>query len=157
MKGIQLTILIALCTGVLLTAACSHVVSRDASLPLWHPEPMTEGRVACTECHEDQVRGVVKPYETFNHSGTFIQNHRLYAPRDERLCSLCHKSAFCNECHARKSEIKPSIRYGERPDREFMHRGDYLTRHRIDAKTDPTSCFRCHGRTNNEQCRSCHK
>jgi hypothetical protein len=27
----------------------------------------------------------------------------------------------------------------------------------IDGKTDPTSCYRCHGRSNNEQCVACHR
>ncbi|KAF0215019.1 MAG: hypothetical protein FD174_4259, partial [Geobacteraceae bacterium] len=31
------------------------------------------------------------------------------------------------------------------------------TRHKIDGKTDPTGCYRCHGRTNNEQCLVCHR
>jgi hypothetical protein len=29
--------------------------------------------------------------------------------------------------------------------------------HRIDGKVDPASCYRCHGRTNNEKCIICHK
>lgn len=157
MKGTRFLTLMALGAGMMLTAACGHLASGDASLPAWHPEPMSEGRVSCTECHVDQVRGIVKPYESFNHTESFIKSHRLYAPRDERLCAVCHQSSFCNDCHTRKLEMKPSLRYGERPDREFMHRGDYLTRHKIDAKADPTGCYRCHGRTNNEQCRACHR
>lgn len=156
MKGTKL-LRIVLTGGALLMAACGHLASQANSLPGWHPEPLAEGRVSCTECHEDQVRGIVKPYESFNHTETFIKNHRLYAPQDERLCAICHRSSFCNDCHARKLEVKPSIRYGERPDREFMHRGDYLSRHKIDAKADPTGCYRCHGRTNNESCRACHR
>jgi hypothetical protein len=27
----------------------------------------------------------------------------------------------------------------------------------IDGKIDPASCYRCHGRTNNEQCVQCHR
>jgi hypothetical protein len=36
------------------------------------------------------------------------------------------------------------------------HRGNYVTMHKIDGKVDPASCYRCHGRGNNERCMSCH-
>ncbi len=157
MNGAKLFICIALCAGILVITACSHMMSQDSSLPSWHPEALAEGRVACSECHEDQVKGILKPYASFNHSPTFIKNHRYYATQDARLCATCHKSSFCNDCHANELEIKPSVKYGDRPDREFMHRGDYLTRHKIDGKVDPTGCYRCHGRTNNEQCIVCHR
>jgi hypothetical protein len=29
--------------------------------------------------------------------------------------------------------------------------------HRIEGKLDPASCYRCHGRANNERCVACHK
>ena len=157
MTRAKLFISAALFLGATLITACSHILSTEQSLPAWHPEAVADGRVACTECHEDQVRGILKSYASFNHSATFIGNHRYYAARDDRLCATCHKSSFCNDCHANELEIKPSIRYGERPDRELVHRGDYITRHKIDGKTDPTGCYRCHGRTNNEQCLVCHR
>jgi len=157
MIGTRLFSCIALVTGLLLTAACSHLISQEASLPASHPEALKEGRVDCSECHKDQIRGILKPYDSFTHSTLFVREHRFYAGRDNRLCASCHAQSFCNDCHANESEIKPSVKYGDRPDREFMHRGDYMTRHKIDGKVDPASCYRCHGRTNNEQCIVCHK
>jgi hypothetical protein len=53
--------------------------------------------------------------------------------------------------------MKPSTRYGNRPDREFQHRGNYITLHKIEGKLDPASCYRCHGRANNERCIACHR
>ncbi|SNB46170.1 cytochrome c3 family protein [Geobacter sp. DSM 9736] len=153
MKGRRLLAIIAVFSGMIISAACSRI----ASLPAGHPEPLAEGKVACSECHEDAVRGVLKPYASFDHSVSFIRSHRLYAQRDDRLCATCHQSSFCNDCHVNRVEIKPSLKYGERPDREFMHRGDYLTRHKIDGKLDPTGCYRCHGRMNNKQCVACHR
>jgi hypothetical protein len=29
--------------------------------------------------------------------------------------------------------------------------------HMIEGQIDPVSCYRCHGRTNNEQCIVCHR
>jgi len=115
------------------------------------------GRVDCNECHEDEIRGVLKPYASFKHTHDFVKHHRLYAAREERLCARCHAGSFCNDCHANELEIKPPIKLGDRPDRELIHRGDYLSLHKIDGKLDPASCYRCHGRTNNEKCIVCHK
>ncbi len=153
----RLFILAALLTGAVVVSACSHVFSTETSLPASHPEALSEGRVACSECHEDQIKGILKPYAAFSHTPVFVKNHRFYAGQDERLCASCHAASFCTDCHANEVEIKPSTKFGNRPDRELVHRGDYMTRHKIEGKLDPASCFRCHGRTNNEQCVACHR
>ncbi|MBK5275911.1 MAG: cytochrome C [Desulfuromonadales bacterium] len=157
MRGAKLYIPFLLIACILAVTACSHIFSTEASLPAWHPEALGEGRVDCSECHEDQVRGVMKATATFKHSTEFIKQHRFYAARDGLLCSICHASSFCNDCHANQTEMKPPIKLGNRPDRELIHRGDYLTLHMIDGKIDPVSCYRCHGRANNEKCIRCHK
>ena len=157
MRGAKLFIPFMLAVGILAMTACSHVFSTEASLPAWHPEELGEGRVDCSECHEDQIRGVMKPYATFKHSTEFIRKHRLYAAREGRLCATCHRESFCNDCHANEAEMKPPVKLGNRPDRELIHRGDYLTLHKIDGKIDPASCYRCHGRANYEKCVACHK
>ena len=153
----KLFILFAAAAGLLAVTACTHVISKDSSLPAWHPEALGQGRVDCSECHEDKVKGVLKPYASFSHSRVFVKEHRFYASQDARLCATCHKTSFCNDCHANELEVKPSIMHGNRPDRELVHRGDFLTLHKIEGKIDPTSCFKCHGRTNNEQCVACHR
>jgi len=63
----------------------------------------------------------------------------------------------CNDCHTNKTEFKPSLKNGNRPDRMMPHRGDFLTLHKIEGKLDPASCYRCHGRANNELCVACHR
>lgn len=146
----------ALLCAILAMTACSHLFTGESNLPASHGA-LPEGRVDCTECHEDQIKGVLKPYTAFSHSAAFVKNHRFYASSDERLCAACHKGSFCNDCHANELEIKPSVKLGDRPDRELVHRGDYLTLHKIDGRIDPASCYKCHGRTNNEQCVACHR
>lgn len=148
--------LLLLTTGTFLTA-CATIFSSEKSLPAAHPEALGEKRVLCSECHEEQAKGTLKSLATFNHTPLFIREHRLYAANSERLCSVCHATSFCTDCHAIKSEIKPSQKLGNRPDRELVHRGDFMTRHRIEGKIDPAGCYRCHGRANNEQCRTCHR
>jgi hypothetical protein len=126
-------------------------------LPASHPEALAVGQqVDCSECHEDQQKGTMKAFDSFSHTPSFVKNHRLYAASDDRLCAACHKSSFCNDCHTNRVEMKPSTRYGNRPDREMPHRGNYMTLHKIEGKLDPASCYRCHGRANNERCVACH-
>ncbi len=123
-----------------------------------HAEYLTAGQqVSCSECHDDTQKGVMKRIDTFNHTPIFVKSHGQYAASDDRLCASCHKSSFCNDCHASRTEIKPSTLYGYRPDRDMPHRGDFMTLHKIEGKLDPASCFSCHGRSNNERCVACHR
>jgi hypothetical protein len=142
---------------ILIIAACAQTKAMPG-LPSSHPEELAIGKqVHCTECHEDQQKGTMRPFAAFNHSVPFVKNHRYYAASDDRLCSTCHKASFCNDCHSNKVEMKPSTRYGYRPDREMPHRGNFMTLHKIEGKLDPAKCYRCHGRANNERCITCHR
>ena len=138
-------------------ASCAQMKTVPG-LPASHPEALAVGQqVSCTDCHEDQQKGTMKAYNAFNHTRSFVKNHRFYAASDDRLCSTCHKSSFCNDCHTNQVEMKPSTKYGDRPDRDMPHRGNFMTMHKIEGKLDPASCYRCHGRANNERCVACHK
>jgi hypothetical protein len=138
-------------------AACAQMKTIP-SLPASHPEaPVTGQRMDCSECHEDQQKGTLKAFDVFNHSPAFVKNHRFYAASDDRLCATCHKASFCADCHTNKVEMKPSIKYGNRPDRIMPHRGNFMTLHKIEGKLDPANCYSCHGRTNNERCVACHR
>ena len=148
---------LALAGLIMILAACAQMKAIPG-LPASHPESLAEGQqVSCAECHEDQQKGTMKAFDAFSHTPSFVKNHRFYASSDERLCSSCHKSSFCTDCHTNKTEIKPSLLYGNRPDRELPHRGNYMTLHKIEGKLDPSSCYRCHGRSNNERCIACHR
>lgn len=157
MKSTRLFTIVAALAGLLLAMACGVHAAAGGNLPASHPVALEEGRVSCSECHEDQVKGILKPYATFSHSTPFILNHKFYAGQDDRLCATCHKRSFCNDCHASKENMKPALKFGDRPDREIPHRGDYLTQHRIDGKIDPGRCYKCHGRANNQKCMGCHR
>jgi len=152
-QSLTILVLVALVFGL---AACAQIKALP-NLPATHPEELASGPVSCTECHEDQQKGSLKPYAAFNHSRSFIANHRFYAATDQVLCAGCHKESFCTDCHTNQTEIKPSLKLGGRPDRTMPHRGDFLTLHKIEGKLDPASCYRCHGRTNNERCVVCHR
>lgn len=158
MKGLQLIFAILIVAGLIMILAACAQMKTIPGVPASHPEALVAGQqVSCAECHEDQQKGTLKAFNAFSHTPSFVKNHRFYASSDDRLCSTCHKSSFCNDCHTNQVEMKPSIKYGNRPDREMPHRGNYMTMHKIEGKLDPASCYRCHGRANNERCISCHR
>jgi len=140
---------------VLLVAACAGLQS-SYSLPARHPDAteLTVSPKVCTDCHE---RGQQLAYERYVHTADFGRNHRPEATQGEAVCAMCHQTSFCNDCHATRIELKPSLKNQTETYRSSPHRGDYLSRHRIDGRLDPTSCFRCHGNPKSAQtCASCH-
>ena len=148
--------ILALAGLFIILAACAQMKALP-TMPDSHPEALASGQVSCAECHQDEQRGTMKAFSSFNHTPSFVKNHRFYASGDDRLCSTCHKGSFCADCHTNKVEMKPSVKYGYRPDRMMQQGGNFLTLHKIEGKLDPASCFRCHGRTNNERCVTCHR
>jgi hypothetical protein len=141
---------------LLLLFACGSPQSRLV-LPAQHPAEAELGRQrpVCIGCHEAGVAQLA--YAEFNHTAFFADNHRSVAARHSQVCGLCHQQSFCNACHAGRIELKPSLKEQTDTFRRMPHRGDYLSRHRIDGKIDPTSCFRCHGNPKTAQrCATCH-
>lgn len=152
-----------LLTGVFAAAFASLLIISCASmkdsytLPEKHPPiyEMGERRVFCVRCHGHATEPI--PFARYNHTAYFTDSHRLLAYQDEKLCSICHEQSFCNECHVTRSELKPSLKNQTENYRRTQHRGDYLTRHRIDGRVDPSSCFRCHGNPKSSKtCQPCH-
>ncbi len=136
--------------------ACAALNS-GLNLPTHHytAEDLGEAPKQCTNCHE--ARGDTLAYGSFNHTATWLQTHRQRAMQHETVCSMCHQTSFCNDCHATQVELKPSLKNQPETYRQMPHRGDYLSRHRIDGQIDPTSCFRCHGNPKASQtCVRCH-
>ncbi|GAB4264313.1 MAG: cytochrome c [Deferrisomatales bacterium] len=127
------------------------------TLPKKHPRlfGVHEARILCSRCHRSEPG--TPPYESLDHTAHFLEAHRQLAYRNERLCALCHRQAFCSDCHVSRSEMKPSVRYPLETSRRYHHRGDYISRHRIDGSLDPSSCYRCHGNPkSNGTCVRCH-
>jgi len=125
--------------------ACAHTASRA----MQHPVEVSVAPM-CSDCHQDGKTAL-------NHTSDFLTRHRFFAQQQSQTCTVCHKESFCSDCHAHKDELKPSDKYKDSPERALPHRGDYLSQHKIDGRIDPVSCMKCHGRSNNERCRVCHK
>ncbi|PLX98521.1 MAG: cytochrome C [Desulfuromonas sp.] len=124
-------------------------------LPAEHPEELDATRPVCTDCH-DASDGNIN-YARFTHTISWGDNHRLAAYQNEQVCAMCHQQSYCNDCHGVRVELKPSTRSPDEVLRQMPHRGDFLSRHRIEGRINPTSCFRCHGNPKTAQtCAPCH-
>lgn len=137
-------------------AACA-VHTQTYLVPAQHPEDSGIGQrpPVCTDCHEASSEDF--NWQQFNHGGIFAESHRQAAYRNNQVCEMCHQTSFCNDCHAAGIELKPSLKNQTETYRKSPHRGDYLSRHRIDGRVDPTSCFRCHGNPKaSATCARCH-
>ena len=134
-----------LLAAALIAAACAG----PKSTARVHPEKVDKAPL-CSGCHDDA-------YKAVDHGSDWMTTHGRAAVRDQRVCEMCHRPSTCADCHGSKEEIKPSAKRGSRFDPATPHRGDYLSQHRIDGRLDPASCLPCHGRKNEERCRTCHK
>ena len=137
--------------------SCS-ILKSTHQVPARHPEELPVGRPLCSaeSCHGRANEGL--PYARFDHSASFAGGgHRNEVSQQGRVCAMCHEQSFCNDCHVTRSELKPPERDATNSYRTYPHRGDYLSRHRIDARVDPTSCMRCHGNPKSSKaCVACH-
>ena len=137
-------------TGMIIMGLVVYACANGASVVRKHPQEV-KGLVNCGECHENQ-------FGALNHKADdFYRKHKHYAGSQRAVCASCHRESFCTDCHAYKEELKPSDRYKTSPERNLPHRGDYLSRHRIEGRINPASCAKCHGRQNNERCKTCHR
>jgi len=129
-------------------------------LPERHPTEADMGQAPkiCTDCHEEGDNVLV--FRNFDHNAFWLQTHRQRSYQQGAVCSMCHQASFCSECHATRAsrvELKPSLKDPDKTYRQMQHRGDYLSRHRIDGRVDPTSCVRCHGNPKTAKtCVPCH-
>jgi len=109
----------------------------------------TYSELDCSACHES-----LKTVINFAHQGNWVGEHQETASTKMTTCTQCHDQSFCADCHSGQEELRPSIKYPEAVERDFIHRGDYLTRHSIEARIDQTLCLKCHGISS---CNECHE
>jgi hypothetical protein len=118
-----------------------------------HQEDFNAGR--CDRCHVDLSHYPDDPVSAFSHRGDWIHLHATAARSTTESCSTCHDATYCSTCHNAGTAPAPvETLFPERVDRDFqIHRGDWLSRHGLEAQSDETSCKRCHGAP---FCSTCH-
>jgi hypothetical protein len=115
-----------------------------------HQQAFAEAR--CTPCHLD-LKGF-RPETAFRHQGAWLNAHGQLAKPSAESCAACHDQTYCTDCHSpATAATRIEVQFPERVDRAFIHRGDYVGRHTVDAQANPTSCRRCHG---SGFCDACH-
>ena len=147
---------IALVTTIA-TLSVLYACSATTYLPAQHPSEAEIGlyKPNCVDCHD--ARNKQLAFADFNHTPTFATTHRSVASRNAQVCSMCHQQSFCNDCHVTRVELKPSLKNQSDTYRGLPHRGDFQSRHIIDGRIDPTSCYRCHGNPQSARtCAPCH-
>lgn len=110
--------------------------------------------IDCKKCHEDLLENPIRPTRLFSHDAMFMKRHGEMAKGDERVCSHCHRDTFCADCHSKNEILTPPMKMREKVTRDLVHRGDFMTRHAIEASADPNQCLKCH---TTRQCESCHE
>jgi hypothetical protein len=113
-------------------------------------------QLQCSKCHTDLSDPRYRPeLARFSHRGDWLRNHQLHSEQQNlTACAQCHQETFCSDCHSGvDNQVKPSVKWPRRTDRHFIHRGDYVSRHPIDAQRDVQQCLACH-RINT--CTDCH-
>jgi hypothetical protein len=110
-------------------------------------------RGECTPCHArtDLVR--LMPRTFLRHEGDFIRRHGQAAVEQKKLCQSCHEEADCDGCHDVTQGLSIEKRRPEAIDRSFVHRGDFLARHPMEAQAEPARCLSCHEPAS---CDACH-
>lgn len=107
----------------------------------------------CGPCHQAADLRRTTPRSFLQHDAAFMRRHGDVPPFEQTLCQTCHTQKDCQACHDVSQNLTAEIRAPEKLEGAFVHRGDFLTRHAIEAKASPARCSSCH---TPDSCDSCH-
>jgi len=117
-----------------------------------HAQDFAVGR--CVPCHRDLRQYPLKPIAEYSHQANFLETHGKWARESVATCASCHDQTMCSKCHtATTRPLPPSVQFPEKVAAEFIHRGDWISRHAMEQQANPASCLKCHGPG---YCQSCH-
>ena len=117
-----------------------------------HQDEMRELR--CDGCHTDLYRYGIDEIALIDHGPGFLRRHGEPARADSRLCSQCHDPSYCEDCHSSAPGMQLEVVEPMLQHRDFIHRGDFISRHGIEADLERGTCARCHG---TPFCDDCHR
>jgi hypothetical protein len=107
----------------------------------------------CSACHKSNDLRGLKPRSFLAHDSQWVRRHGSEARASQETCILCHSQTQCDTCHDSTQAIRPDKLSPEAITREQTHRFDFLTRHAIEASSQPGQCVTCHVRA---ECDACH-
>ncbi|MBI4702734.1 MAG: hypothetical protein HY744_16555 [Deltaproteobacteria bacterium] len=127
--------------------------------------PLRPGKPVCVTCHADELnRGAcdtchgrtdlrrLVPQSFVRHDLSFVRDHGLAANTGAKICAKCHTRDDCLACHGQGQTIAVEARRPDAVDRQLLHRGDFVTRHAIEAQGQPATCLRCHSSASCDRC-----
>jgi hypothetical protein len=107
----------------------------------------------CGPCHKpNELRGL-KPASFLAHDTTWMKRHGTQARDQLAMCSMCHAQTQCDSCHDATQTLRAEVRNPDAIGRQYVHRFDFLSRHAIEAQSQPAMCISCHQK---QDCDACH-
>ncbi|MCC6333715.1 MAG: hypothetical protein IT380_06980 [Myxococcales bacterium] len=107
----------------------------------------------CAPCHKpNHLRGL-KPVSFLAHDTAWMKRHGGLARDELAMCSSCHAQAQCDSCHDATQTLRAELRNPDAITRQYVHRFDFLSRHAIEAQSQPAQCVSCHQK---QDCDACH-
>lgn len=110
-------------------------------------------RNECTTCHRPGDLKGLQPVSFLSHDSGWLKRHGDAARAEPQRCETCHAQSSCDVCHDASRPQTPSARNPEKLGSSYVHRFDFLSRHAIEASSQPGLCVTCHQRT---ECDACH-
>lgn len=110
-------------------------------------------RGECTPCHDRAELVRIVPQTFARHAGSFVRNHGKVAAEQTQLCRSCHEQADCDVCHDTTQSLMVERRRPDAIESQQVHRGDFLSRHAMEAQATPARCLSCH---TPQTCDACH-
>lgn len=107
-----------------------------------HDQQFTQGD--CRQCHQAGDLTRLRPQSLLRHDVAFFRDHGTKATQNQQVCRQCHAQTWCNDCHDPSQTITLEARNPDAIQRELVHRGDFVTRHSIEARSAVATCQRCH-------------
>lgn len=101
-------------------------------------------RAECGPCHEAEDVRRLLPESFLRHDDAWLRHHGPDAAQSETLCATCHSQAECNDCHDLTQSLSRELRRPDDISRERVHPPDFLSRHPLEAASQPTRCSTCH-------------
>lgn len=107
----------------------------------------------CAPCHPSAAVRTLKPVTFLPHDTAWMKRHGQFVRTDAQACSACHAQTQCDACHDATQTVRVEQRNPDAIGREFVHRFDFMSRHPIEAKSQPGMCSSCHSKN---ECDACH-
>lgn len=107
----------------------------------------------CTNCHRTADLVKLEPRSFFPHDTGWSKRHGAAARSSPERCALCHTQNSCDSCHDTTRPLGPQVANPNALEREYVHRFDFLSRHPLEAASQPGLCATCHVKT---ECDACH-